>query len=292
MSNALETQDIQIEAPGARLAGRFYPAAGTPQAHLVLHGATGVPQRYYTAIARWAATQGVGVLTYDYRDFGASRQSPMKQSTATMATWGIEDQAAAESALRKLAPEGPLWLLGHSIGGLTFPFRAHDKRVERVIAVGAGYGHYRDHPWSYRPIVLAFWFGAGPLATALAGYLPGRRILLGADLPAGVYWQWRKWCTTRDFFQSDFGKSLPNPDYSAPRFDMHIITMEDDVVVPPICVWRYADSFPTGSIRRSMLRPGDFGLKSLRHIEVLSEQCKRAWPSILGLPEDRISNVG
>ncbi|WP_245441295.1 alpha/beta fold hydrolase [Neorhizobium sp. T7_12] len=284
ISDASTFKEIEIDASEARLAGRFYPPVGIVRAHLLLHGATGVRQRYYAAFARWAASQGVGTLTYDYRDFGASSRAPMKQSTATMATWGIDDQTAAEAALRRIAPEGPLWLLGHSIGGLTFPFRSHDKRVARVTTVGAGFGYYRDHPWSYLPLVLAFWFGVGPLATAVAGYLPGRRILLGADLPAGVYWQWRRWCTNRSFFQPDFGHSLPIPDFSAPSFDMHMITMEDDVVVPPVCVWRYADSFPAGSVRRTMLKPSDYGLKSLRHIEVLSEQCKSAWPTIVGLP--------
>lgn len=283
MDEEFHIQEIEILADGEPLAGHFFPAMGQPRAHLVLHGATGVPQRYYSAFAKWAASNRIGVLTYDYRDFGASLRQPMKLSKATMATWGLVDQAAAEAALLKIAPEGPLWVLGHSLGGLTFSFRSHDPRVERVITVGSGFGHYSDHPWSYRPMVLAFWFGLGPVATRIAGYLPGRRLLLGADLPAGVYWQWRRWCTSRDFYLEDIGRSLPLPDYSAPAFDTHILTMEDDVVVPPHCVWRYADCFPAGTVRRTMLRPSDFGMKSLGHISVLSERSSAAWPSILRL---------
>lgn len=205
-------QPVEIEAEGALLAARFYAPEGEPRAHLVLHGATGVPQRYYNSFAQWAAAQGVGVLTYDYRDFGASARGPMRASRATMADWGIRDQLAADRKLAELAPQGPLWLLGHSLGGLTLGFRRYDPRFERITTIGSGFAHFSDHPWSYRPLALAFWYGPGPVATALAGYLPGKRLMLGADLPAGVYWQWRRWCTSRDFFHRDIGTTMPKLD--------------------------------------------------------------------------------
>lgn len=126
---------VQIGAEGARLAGRFYPAQGVARAHLVLHGATGVPQRYYAPFATWAAEQGVGVLTYDYRDFGESQYRSLRQSDAIFADWAVRDQTAAEAMLAQLAPEGPLWLLGHSLGGLGFPFVRHDPRLERMTTV-------------------------------------------------------------------------------------------------------------------------------------------------------------
>ncbi|WP_245294470.1 alpha/beta hydrolase family protein [Rhizobium aegyptiacum] len=274
---------VRISSGEHQLSGRYFAPMGAVRANLVLHGATGVPARYYRAFATWAAEQGIGVLTYDYRDFGASRRGPIRESRATMADWGIADQAAAEAALLELAPDGPVWLLGHSLGGLMFPFRRHDKRVARIITVGSGFAHVTDHPWNYRPTVVAFWYLVGPVATALAGYLPGRRLLLGADLPAGIYWQWRRWCTSRNFFKSDVGKSLPEPDFTAPRLDLTMLTMADDVVVPPAAVWRYAAAFPQTSVNRRMLRPEEFGLKSLRHIEVMSERSAPAWPAILGL---------
>lgn len=278
-----EPRSVTIEAEGARLAACYYGPAGVARANLVLHGATGVPQRYYSAFASWAAARGIGVLTYDYRDFGASQHRPMRQSDATFADWAIRDQGAAERTLALLAPEGPLRVLGHSLGGLAFAFRKHDVRVEQITVVGAGFAHVSDHPWSYRPLVLAFWYAVGPVGTALAGYLPGKRLFLGEDLPAGVYWQWRKWCTRRDFFRSDIGSSLPEPDFRMDGPALRLLTMEDDVVVPPVAVRRYADAFPPGRIEYRMLKPAEFGLPSLRHIEVFSKRATAAWPAILGL---------
>lgn len=278
-----EPAQIEIAAEGAALRGRFHAPRGPVRAHMVLHGATGVPQRFYRHFAAWAADQGIGVLTYDYRDFGKSLTGRTRASTATFADWALRDQAAAEAKLAELAPTGPLWILGHSLGGLGFAFRTLDPRVTRIITVGAGMAHHSDHPWSYRPKALAFWFGFGPLATAICGYLPGKRLMLGADLPAGVYWQWRRWCTRKAFFFTDIGTLLPDPDFRQTGPRLRILTMEDDVVVPPKAVRRYADLFGA-DVRFEVLHPADLDLPSLGHIEIFAARNAPAWPAVLDLP--------
>jgi predicted alpha/beta hydrolase len=282
MPESVETGEVvAIDAEGAQLSGRFFPPQGRAKAHLLISGATGVPQHYYAAFAAWAAMQGVGVLTYDYRDFGQSRRRRLRASDATFADWAIRDQAAAEAKLVQLAPDGPLWLLGHSIGGVGIAFRNLHPRVARVTTIGAGHAHVADHPWRYLPLVLAFWFVVGPPAATLAGYLPGRALLLGADLPAGVYWQWRKWCTRRDFYGSDVGKTLPQPNYALNGAPLRMLSLSDDAAVTPAAVKRYAALFPENQIACRMLRPDQFGLRSLGHIEVFSRRNAAAWPAIL-----------
>ena len=278
-------EELVIDADGAPLTARFYRPMAVTRAHLVLHGATGVAQRFYAPFACWAAAQGIGVLTYDYRDFGASQHGPLRESRATMVDWGVLDQGAAEQQLTKLATEGPLWLLGHSLGGLTFAFRKLSPRFTRIATVGTGRGFVNEHPWSYRPIALAFWYVLGPIATKIAGYLPGRKILLGADLPAGVFWQWRRWCTSREFFFPDIGKTLPEPDFENFTAKIKIFSMTDDVIVTPVCVQRFAGDFPAGCTTYSALRSEEFGLPALRHIEVFSARSAAVWPTILDVPE-------
>lgn len=276
-------QKTEIFAEGARLVGTWYPPKQKLRASLVLHGATGVPQRFYRHFAAWAAQQGIGVLTYDYRDFGESQMRPMRSSDASFADWALRDQAAALDKLTELAPNGPLWILGHSLGGLGLPFHDIPERVDRIITVGAGIGHFTDHPWSYRPIAMTFWFLLGPLATILFGYLPGKRLLLGADLPAGVYWQWRKWCTSRDFYNSDIGTSLPAPNYAIKDTQIRICAASDDVVVPPVAVKRYADAFAPSDARFHIYSPADYGLTSLKHIEFLSQNSQAVWSDLLSI---------
>ena len=251
----------------------------------MLHSAAGVPQRFYRHFTAWANARGLGVLTYDYRDFGDSAFRPLRESDTIFADWAVRDQAAAQAALADLAPEGPLWVLGHSLGGLGIPFHGYPDRVAKIVTVGAGLGHFTDHPWSYRPKVLAFWFLLGPPATALAGYMPGKRLMLGADLPAGVYWQWRKWCTRRDFFDSDIGVSLPAPNYALEGPEIRICVASDDVVVPPVAVKRYAKALaPSGAIKHAFT-PAEYGLSTLGHIDFLARDKEPIWADLLGLSE-------
>lgn len=288
-----EPQKISIDTGGAPLAGTCHVPAGHPARVLVLHGATGVPHGYYRHFAAWCAAQDIAVLTYDYSDFGQSLQGSLAASRATFADWAVRDQAAAERAAAELFPDLPIWVLGHSLGGLGVPFQRHSDRVERIITIGSGMTHYSDHPWSYRPKALAFWFVMGPPATAIAGYLPGRRLGLGADLPAGVYWQWRRWCTRRDFFAADIGASLPDPSYTLGHIKLTMLVAEDDKVVPPVAVDRFATAFAASRPEVRRLRPRDYGLDRIGHIEALSPSRQAIWPDILGIaPVEAMETAG
>lgn len=78
-------EELDIRSDGAVLRGRIIRPWGTLRVVMVLHGATGAPARFYRGFAEWAAAErDLAVLTYDYRDFGASRRRPMRGSKATL----------------------------------------------------------------------------------------------------------------------------------------------------------------------------------------------------------------
>ena len=274
--------DIQIDAGTARLVGKLHCPQGTPRAAVVLNGATGVPQGYYQAFARWLAeTQNLACLTYDYRDFGLSATGPIRQSKATMVDWGVYDQQGALRTLCDAFPDTPIWVIGHSIGGMMLPFQNGADRVERMITVASGPVHIRDHPLHYLPAALTFWYGAGPIATKLLGYLPGKILGLGADIPSGVYWQWRRWCTTPGFNRHDIGGALPQPDISAMCGEMKVVAVADDAMVPSEAVWRLMALYPEANKRQLTLRPEAFGLKQIGHIGAFARRNAALWPAVL-----------
>ncbi len=278
---AARVRATSFRADRASLNGRLFLPAGKAGAAIVLHGATGVHHRFYRHFATWLAGQGYACLTYDYRDFGASANGSLRNSNATMADWGVLDQAAAQRAMEAAVPDAPLWVIGHSLGGLMVPFQEGARRIERLITIASGPVHLRDHPWPYRAIAGAFWYGPGAWATGVVGYFPAKALRFGPDLPANVYRQWRRWCTRREFFLGDVGRDLPVPDWRAFTREMKLVAVADDDMVPPTAVWRHMRNFPEASKRQLTLRPADHGLKKLGHLGVFRKESACIWPSLL-----------
>jgi predicted alpha/beta hydrolase len=273
-------ETITIRAPGARLQGVLVRPAGPPQAAIVIHGAVGVPAGYYRAFADWLADQGHACLIYDYRDFGASATGPARASKATLADWGLRDQPAALAALRDHVPEVPVWVIGHSLGGTMLGFHPM-AGVARVITVGSGLVTLGDHPWPYRALAAFFWYGAPRALTAILGYMPGRLIGFGPDLPAGIYRQWRAWCLREGFWLGDVGRSLPAPDPATVTAAMTVVAMADDPVVPPAAVWRIMALYPQATKRQLVLRPGAFGLRKIGHVGAFARANQMVWPALI-----------
>lgn len=273
-------------ADGPVLAGRlFRPAEGEPARMVLLHGATGVPRDYYARFAQWlAATRQAAVLTYDYRDCGHSARGPVKDARSSMGDWGVKDQGAALDTALALFPDVPVEVIGHSLGGMFLPYHDKADRVVRLTAVASGPAHWSRHPARFMPKVMAFWFLAGPAIAAVSGYMPGKLLGLGADLPGPVYWQWRRWCTSRGFKRVDWGKSLPRPDLDRVTCPVRLVSLADDEMIPPPVVRDLAQFYPRAAVEHRTIAPAEAGVSQIGHLRIFSERCKAAWPLLLGEP--------
>ena len=271
---------VTIRSAGASLQGTLFLPDTPPQAAIVLHGAVGVSAGYYRAFATWLMEQRYACLIYDYRDFAASQTAPLRQSKASLQVWGLCDQPAALAALRRLVPDVPVWVIGHSLGGTMLGFHPM-AGVARVITVASGLVTLADHPWPYRAFAAWFWHGLPRLANAVMGYLPGRALRMGPDLPAGVYRQWRRWCLRTGFWQGDVGSTLPAPDPTRVSCPIKIIAITDDALVPPPAVWRLMALYPQAIKRQLTLRPQDHGLRHIGHVAAFSRAHAVLWPAII-----------
>lgn len=278
----LTEEAISIDCAGGVLAGVLYRPTGPIRAAVLISAATAVRQDYYAAFARWLArTERVAVLTYDYSDFGASATGPLRDATATMATWAIRDLSAARAHLAALFPDDPLWLIGHSLGAMVLHLHREFDRVERIISVASGPAYWQDHPMPFRMQAWLFWHGPVPLITRLLGYLPGRSLGFGADLPSGVYWQWRRWCTSRAVFNRDVGKELPHPSKTPICTRIKFVAIADDVMIPPHSVWKLIEHYPEAQKRQCVINPEAFGLKAIGHIGPFATRNAAIWPEIV-----------
>jgi len=92
-------------------------ATRTPRAGVLIASTMGVEQHYYAAFAQWLASQGLWVVTFDYRCMGASRPAQFRNSLrgfeADVLTWAQRDCATMVTfAADRLGTRSLLWI-GH-----------------------------------------------------------------------------------------------------------------------------------------------------------------------------------
>ncbi|KIC40793.1 hypothetical protein RA27_13650 [Ruegeria sp. ANG-R] len=278
---AVVTEDFQFPSGAAMLSARLYLPVADPDRVVVINSATGVPRDYYRHFARWLAEdRGMACLTYDYRDFGHSLAGSQKRSGVTMADWALIDIPAARAEMRRRFPQAKLWSIGHSLGGMFGPVQPDIDRIDRMICVCSGLVTLADHPWPYRALAALFWYGHAPLAVRAFGYLPGKALGFGSDLPAQVYWQWRRWCTSPQSYVPDIGDTLPENRWAETGKQVDLFAFADDQMVPADAVWRLADLYGPGA-QRHLLSAGEFGLSDIGHIGAFARRNAAVWPRLI-----------
>ncbi len=281
MQQAVTVEDIRFPSGPAMLSARLYLPVSVPETVVVINSATGVPREYYQHFARWlAADRGMACLTYDYRDFGHSLTGSQRRSKVTMADWALIDMPAARAEMRRRFPHAQLWSIGHSLGGMLGPLQPDLDRIDRMICVCSGLVTLTDHPWPYRALAVLFWYGHAPLAVRALGYLPGKALGFGSDLPAPVYWQWRKWCTAPESYLPEMGDMLPAARWADTGKRADLFAFADDQLVPPKAVWRLADLYGPDA-GRHLLSPQDFGLSGIGHIGAFARRSAAIWPRLI-----------
>jgi len=217
-------QTFTLDAGGAPIAVTRHEGDGAARASVVIGCAIGVPQRYYQDFAAWLARQGYRVWTFDWRGQGDSLHGPLRAVRATLQDW-VADYEAVIAHARAALPGAPLLLVGHSLGAQVPGLFEHPERVDGMLAVAAGSGYWRVNAPQLRRRILPFWFLIMPAATALCGYFPGARLGMVGDLPAGIAWQWRRWCLNPLY---GMGEEQARERYARVRFPIHLLRMGDD----------------------------------------------------------------
>jgi predicted alpha/beta hydrolase len=190
-------------ANGASLAAILFPAA-EPKGLVLIHPATAVTQAFYESFARYLAGIGLAALTYDYRGTGASRGASLRGETVTMADWMLEDVPAVTRWARVRFPQLPLLAVGHSVGGHALVLSGDQDAVRAGVLVASHAGVTRTiRGRAERARVWCMMRVLAPLLCAITGYMPGRRLGLGEDLPRGLMLQWSRWTTLPRYFYDD-----------------------------------------------------------------------------------------
>jgi len=252
-------------ADGVQLGGHVWPAQGPSRGVVVVNAATGVLARYYHRYARFLASHGFDVLTYDYRGIGASRPARLRGCGYHWHQWGTLDFDAALRFMQQQRPDLPLQVVGHSIGGFLPGFAASAPAISRMLTVGAQYAYWRDYAPVQRPGLFLKWHLAMPLVTALCSYFPGRRLGWLEDLPAGVAYEW-------SFRRARMERNLPPQQraailarFAAVTAPILAIIIQDDPLGTAPAIRRGLHYYLHAAKEEAVLAPADLSVTSIGH---------------------------
>lgn len=272
-------REIKIPAlDDVPLRATLFEPEHTPNAAVIVSGATAVPRGYYAAIATYLARCGAAVVTYDYRGSGEPPEQ-LRRSVARMRDWGERDAPGVIAWLRARYPGLPIHLVGHSYGGHALLLAPNNHEISRAVTIASGLGYWGTCAPSERYRVYTLMKFIVPAGILLFGYSPGSRIGFGEDLAPGVAWEWRKWVLRPRYFLDDPTlASLRNgANY---RGALLMLAPQDDLWITRGDVEELATAFSGTQPEVRALDPQAYGLRAIAHMGFFRSGNSAAWPIV------------
>lgn len=268
------------------LAGRWFEAGPLARSVTLIAPATGVPQRFYAALARWLAARGHTVLTFDYAGLGGSRDAG--GNGTSMRDWMLRDLPLALDAVqsRARALQVPVVWVGHSLGGHALPLQPALEGVEAALCIGAQLPALLRWPAGHRRWGARFFFKHYvPSWVRWTGRLPGWALGGGEDLPAAAAMDWSRWGQLPNYYASDPAMAAEMRSRSWRGVGHFWCVTDDWVFGPEAAVQALVDAFDQapGRVELRRLHPRDAGRRQLGHFAPFSRRAgERLWPLLWG----------
>jgi predicted alpha/beta hydrolase len=247
-----------------------------------------IKQSFYADFASWLTEQGWEVVSFDYRGIGDSAPKSLRGFEADILTWARQDCAAALAFARVRAAGRPLLWIGHSLGGQILAMTPGNESINAAVTVASGSGYWRENAYPLRYYSWWLWHAIVPLATALCGYFPGKRLRMISDLPKGVIEQWSRWCRNPDYAAGAEGEAM-RAAYRKPNLPLLAISFTDDEYMSERNIASLHGFYENARRTMRRLAPADVGLRRIGHFGFFrAEIGSRLWPSML----DWVSSQG
>ncbi len=266
-------QKITIEAAdGRQLSARWWPGTQAAQRCVVFIPALAAPQEYLHFFASHLAERGWGVLTFDYRSAGASRDAAA-DSSVTLDDWVNLDLPAAVSELKRRANPKFLAAVAHSIGGQLFGQSPIRHEVNGALFIAA----QRGIPKFYKGIGrlrIEYAYAVFPLLIRLFGRLPISSVTFPDVCSGQAVRQWVTWGRSGVFTDSS-GENV-EPRFEEYRGPLTAVAVADDAYYAPAeAVEALTRMYQKADLRRESLRPRDYGVETIGHFGFFHRRAPR-----------------
>lgn len=276
-----QTESVNFKASdGYVLSGIRYIPTQTIKAKIIVASATGVPQPFYRRFAEYVTQQGYEVLTFDYRGVGASAPKQLKGFKMSYLDWGSLDLSAAIDCHQK---EGlALFVVAHSYGGQALGLTSNHHNVTAMYCFGTGAGWAGYMPFKEKFKVSVMWNIIFPPMVAVKGYLPWSKLNMGADLPLGVYQEWRKWCKNPTYFFADPALQALKTQYAKVKTKIYAVSALDDDWALPLSRQAFMQHYTHADMTFVDIHAADYGLKKIGHMGYFRKGSEQIWADIMG----------
>lgn len=262
---------LHLEASdGFRLGATVFRAPVPNGRAVQIHAAAGVRQEYYADFARFLATRGFTVVTFDYRGVGRSAPVHVRDIRARMRDWALLDSSSVRDFVEREVKPRAHFGVGHSFGGQSFAVMPGAERLAGVLAVASQSCYWRHWRGADR---IGLWLLTRvllPAATRAAGYFPGALLRQGENLPAGVALEWAAWCRHPRYLVGALGLEARAAAFTAP---LRLVAMADDgLYAPRRAAEGLLELYPNARRELAWIEPQALGAQRIGHFGFFKER--------------------
>ena len=275
-------EQVTIHATGKDpIVATLWPASKA-KASIIIHPATAVPQDFYRSFAEHLHSKGFTVLSYDYRGIGRSCLKDLRHYPVSMSDWMLEDAVYVTEWLAERFQGLPILAVGHSVGGHSIAISPATRSVQAAVMIAshAGITALIQQPMERIKVGLIMRV-LTPVLCHLYGYMPGRRLGFGENLPRGVMRQWSRWTGLPHYFYDDPQLKARE---RASQVDIPILVLgfDDDPWANPQAISRLLEPLTNARIERLQLEHKKLGLPHIGHMGFFRKRNAEAlWPIVV-----------
>ncbi len=265
---------------GYPLAASSFEQDGKEKATVVLAPATGIPARFYVALARHLAARGFRALTFDYRGIGPSAPPELRGFHATLRTWAELDLAGVIAHALGASGGAPVFVVGHSMSGQLLALAEGADALagaylvaSQVESVGAWPPAEQALPWTFFHVLL-------PGVTRALGYFPASLLGEAEDLPRGAALEWGRWARHVDSLLGEIPEARAR--FASLRFPLRVVSVEGDFLAPLDGVDRLAAWYAGADLTRFHVAEPAYPAHAIGHFGFFRHETGRLlWPDLL-----------
>jgi predicted alpha/beta hydrolase len=269
------SQTLAIDATGGPVAASWFASALPTRGAVVVAPALSTPRRFYAPFCEYLNTQGFDALVFDYRGTESGSAREAKACGTDMETWLRVDVSAAIDEAERRIKGLPVYLIGHSLGGMALGATPSAHKLARAMTVASGSGYPGLNPKSGKTL----WFlgrVAMPLYTRLFGYFPGAKLRKVGNLPRGVALQWSFWLKHRDYWFADRAYNMSER-FASVRCPVLSISFDDDAALQRPAIDDLHARYTQATVHRVHLRPHDVLLPKVGHFGFFKRGSHSLW---------------